>query len=139
MESQEEQDLAKLPRARGAAFDSYLRQHEPRCLPDTRVELLRQVMTWSDNPCGECIFWLNGMTGTGKSTIARTVCRDLARQNRLGASFFFTRGESNRSNAARFFTSVAVQLASMSPTIKRHICNMIRKDNGIAQKALSDQ
>ncbi|KAI9769173.1 MAG: hypothetical protein M1839_003777, partial [Geoglossum umbratile] len=66
----EKQYLAMLPNAVGAAFNSYRLQHEPPCLPDTRVDLLKQVIEWSADPRGKCIFWLSGMAGTGKSTIA---------------------------------------------------------------------
>src|SRR5437764_2131543 len=68
---EQDQYLAKLPYASSAAFDAYPRRHEPICLPNTRVELLNQIKNWNDDPNGECIFWLNGMAGIGKSTIAR--------------------------------------------------------------------
>ena len=70
-----EQDrcLSKLPYADGANFDSHERQNEPYCLPDTRVDILCQIMKWSADPYQKTIFWLNGMAGTGKSTIARTI------------------------------------------------------------------
>ena len=84
--------LNNLPYAESAAFDSYLRRHDPQCLPNIRVELLQQVRVWADDPDGRCIFWLHGMAGTGKSTIARTVAHEFSSRNRLGASFFFSPG-----------------------------------------------
>ncbi|KAI9772614.1 MAG: hypothetical protein M1839_002427 [Geoglossum umbratile] len=131
--------LAKLPYADGAAFNSRQQEREPQCLPSTRAELLHQVMTWSDNPRGECIFWLNGMAGTGKSTIARTVARKLADQNRLGASFFFTRGGGDLAKTTRFFGSLTHQLANMLPSLKVYICKNIANDPYISQKYLSIQ
>ncbi|KAH0536799.1 hypothetical protein FGG08_006367 [Glutinoglossum americanum] len=67
--------LAKLPCADGAASNSYLRRHEPQRLTRTRVDLLGQLVGWNHDLHGECIFWLSGMAGTGKSTIARTAAR----------------------------------------------------------------
>jgi pantothenate kinase-related protein Tda10 len=84
----DERYLSKLSYATDAAFNSRSREHEPQCLADTRVDLLRQLMAWWNNPCDKCIFWLNGMAGTGKSTIARTVAQTFHDQGRLGASFF---------------------------------------------------
>lgn len=47
-----------------------------------------------------CIFWLSGMVGTGKSTVARTMAQKLYDRNRLGASyFFFLRGQGSREKA----------------------------------------
>jgi hypothetical protein len=131
--------LTKLSCAHGAAFNSHLHEHEPLCLHDTRVDLLHQLQAWSQNPSDKCIFWLNGMAGTGKSTIARTIAGTFAKEKRLGASFFFSMGGGDRSHAGMFFSTLAVQLANMSPTLKRHICQAIAEDPGISQQALRDQ
>ncbi|KAF8533478.1 hypothetical protein BDD12DRAFT_946368 [Trichophaea hybrida] len=84
--------LSWLPYANGAAFNSRLWEHESLCLRDTRVDLVEQIKTWSKDSHGPYIFWLNGIAGTGKSTIARTVANAWHKENRLGASFFFSKG-----------------------------------------------
>ncbi|KAL4879454.1 hypothetical protein BJY04DRAFT_220050 [Aspergillus karnatakaensis] len=99
-------DSAKLPIAGGAFFDSYTDQHAVACLPGTRTEILQIIKAWATDPNGKCIFWLNGMAGTGKSTISRTVARDFKEAKLLGASFFFKKGESDRGNAKRLFPTL---------------------------------
>src|SRR5271155_4473965 len=79
--------LKLLPYAAQAAFNSADKQHDPLCLPDTRVDVLNQIRAWADGGDEGSIFWLNGMAGTGKSTIARTIARAYYDRNRLGASF----------------------------------------------------
>jgi len=69
-------------------------------------------MEWGRKTDGKDIFWLNGMAGTGKSTIALTIADQIASCNRLGASFFFTRDEGDLANGRKFFTGLASQLAS---------------------------
>jgi hypothetical protein len=59
--------------------------------PEYPVGLLEEICDWVDSEDERCI-WLNGLAGTGKSTIARTVARRYFEQKRLGASFFFSRG-----------------------------------------------
>jgi hypothetical protein len=115
------------------------KQHDPICLPETRVDVRYQIKTWADGQDERCIFWLNGLAGTGKSTIARTIAREYYDQKRLGASFFFSKGGGDVSRASKFFTSIAVQLADKSPSLKRHICNAIKEHNDIAKRALRDQ
>jgi NACHT domain len=96
-------------------------------------------MRWSGNPRGKCIFWLSGMAGTGKSTISRTVAHTFAGQNRLGGSFFFTRGKGDLALTTKFFTSLARQLADTIPALKRSICEAILKNPEISGKYLRDQ
>ncbi|KFY18112.1 hypothetical protein V492_00137 [Pseudogymnoascus sp. VKM F-4246] len=67
--------LSQLPCADGAPFNAFRRDYERDCLPGTRVELLNEITTWGNTSDGPCIFWLSGMAGTSKSTIARTVAR----------------------------------------------------------------
>jgi len=96
-------------------------------------------MSWADGRDERCIFWLNGMAGTGKSTIARTVARKYYDQKRLGASFFFSRGGGDVNHAGKFFASIALQLAKKSSALKRCICEAIAERSDIASQALRDQ
>ncbi len=169
--------LDSLPYASSATFNCYDRQDQSECLPDTRTDLLDEIMAWArrstpstapegatlgyDNDLGgggdddkhargaargglndgERIYWLDGMAGTGKSTIARTVARRCHDERRLGASFFFSRGGGELETARKFVTTVAVQLARRSPPLRRHICDAVRADDDddVAHLALSDQ
>jgi hypothetical protein len=131
--------LNQLPYADGAPFNAFRRDYERYCLPDTRVELLNEITTWGNTSDGPCIFWLNGMAGTGKSTISRTVARHFAEQRRLGASFFFSRGQGDLGHAEKFFTTIASQIAHALPTLKRHICEAIAEDHRIGTQGLREQ
>ncbi|KXX73153.1 Vegetative incompatibility protein HET-E-1 [Madurella mycetomatis] len=131
--------LSKLPVANDAAFDSHADEHNARCHPDTRVDLLKNIRKWADDPQGECIFWLNGMAGTGKSTISRTVAQSFADQGLLGASFFFKRGEQDRGNAALLFPTIAAQLVVKETALASHVRTALEADPTITRKALKDQ
>ena len=74
-------DLDKLPYAKGAMFNSYGDDHIT-CHPATRVDLLRQIQDWAQRQDGKSIFWLNGVAGTGKLTISRTIAEWLVSQGR---------------------------------------------------------
>ena len=136
-----EQDrcLSKLSYADGANFDSHERQNEPYCLPDTRVDILCQIMKWSIDPYQKTIFWLNGMAGTGKSTIARTITRTLTEQKRLAVNFFFSRGRGDLSHTGKLFSTVAIQLAATSKRLKHYICEAIAQNDSISRQSMRDQ
>lgn len=136
---QEEVGLAKLRIAEGATFDSHQEEVCARCHPETRIELCRQIKKWALNPQGECIFWLNGMAGTGKSTISRTIAQHFAENGQLGASFFFKRGEGERGNASRFFTTITAQLAYRVPDLIPYVQEAIDTKPEIFDKSLEAQ
>jgi hypothetical protein len=84
------------------------------------------------------LFWLNGQAGTGKSTIALTVAQRFRNERRLGASFFFARGQGDRGNVKRFFTTLASYLADLSLDLKHLISEAIANHRGIAGKQFGE-
>jgi len=131
--------LIRLPHAANAAFNSRAKEHELTCLPGTRIDLLDEIYSWADGQDGRHIFWLSGLAGTGKSTIARTVARSYYDKQRLGASFFFSRGGGDVGHAGAFVTSIAVQLACNVPSSRQHIRSVVEERSDIASQSLRDQ
>ncbi|KAJ5253778.1 WD40 repeat-like protein [Penicillium chrysogenum] len=127
-----------LPIAEGASYDSYENQHGEKCLTGTRRDLLRQIINWAETS-DKCIYWLNGMAGTGKSTISRTVAEVLKDKGILGASFFFKKGEADRGNARRFISTIARQLMTSNPQLAPSIAKAVQDDGDVSTKAVSQQ
>ena len=80
------------------------------------------------------VYWLNGLAGTGKSTIARTVAERMFAQGRLGASFFCSRDFEDRSNLRLIFPTIATQLARRYPEFRSIFVPLVQSDPGIAQE-----
>ncbi|KAJ4299230.1 hypothetical protein N0V90_004474 [Kalmusia sp. IMI 367209] len=132
-----DQILNDLPNAEAAQFNAYRREHDEPCLVDTRVDLLQEIYQWAGAQDAQCICWLSGMAGTGKSTVARTVARKYYEKGCLAASFFFSRDDGDINHAGNFVTSIAWQLAHTLPASRQHICDAIR--SGFATHTLRDQ
>ncbi|BCR90675.1 uncharacterized protein ACHE_60561A [Aspergillus chevalieri] len=131
--------MFNLPVAEGAPYDSFANQHDEMCLPDTRTWLQCQVTDWAKKPDSKLIFLLNGMAGTGKSTIARTVAQSFDKKGLLGASFFFKRGEADSDNAKRFISTITRQLMTSNRELTSDISRVIEDDPDLSTKALSRQ
>ncbi|KAF2474193.1 vegetative incompatibility protein HET-E-1, partial [Lindgomyces ingoldianus] len=132
-------DLAKLPTAKGASFNSHNEEHNARCLPNTRITLLRDIAEWARSEDSKPIFWLSGMAGTGKSTIARTVAQSFSEVGQLGASFFFKKGEGECGNASRFFSTIAIDLVACEPGMLPGVKQALDEDSALSERALKDQ
>ncbi|EMC91804.1 hypothetical protein BAUCODRAFT_78895 [Baudoinia panamericana UAMH 10762] len=134
-----EKALSILPKSSSAAFDSKENEDGPTCLLNTRVELLRQIKAWANGADDRSIFWLSGMAGTGKSTIARTIARSLHEQGRLGGSFFFSQGSGSDGHAGKLFTTLASELASRIPGAALHIHDAVVEHKNVSQSSMQSQ
>ncbi|KAF5973342.1 heterokaryon incompatibility protein het-E-1 [Fusarium coicis] len=131
--------LEKLPFVPEALFNSYAEEHSPTCLSETRVQLLADIEEWIMSAKSKTIFWLNGMAGTGKSTISRTVAQRQLERHCLGANFFFKRGEASRGNMSRLVPTLARQLAMHIPRMISSIKKAIDADPSLPTKTLVEQ
>lgn len=131
--------LTKLRVVERAGFNAHADADNARCYRGTRTDILHQILEWGTTYDSQNIFWLNGMAGTGKSTISRTIAQKFARKGILGASFFFKRGEGDRGHAAFFFSTIAAQLIQHIPPLAYHIRDEIKADPNIHNKPLREQ
>lgn len=129
----------KLPSVNEAAFDSFSDQTEPMCHPETRIALLSDINDWASSSQSKGIFWLNGMAGTGKSTISRTIARECTHRRHLGASFFFKRGGGDRGNASKFFSTIATQLVQSFPGLRLYLEKALKLGPAISTKPMKEQ
>ncbi|KAJ7197981.1 hypothetical protein GGX14DRAFT_573822 [Mycena pura] len=84
------------------------------CTPETRKELLDRLEHWaldtSTSSDSSPIFWLSGMAGTGKSTVAYTLCQRLRSRKRFAASFFCSRNDEKARSRAFIIPTIVRQL-----------------------------
>ena len=109
------------------------------CLRGTRGGVLLQLKHWLEDKQGQHMFWLNGLAGTGKSTIAQTFAEIAFAEGRLGASFFCSRDVEERSNIQRIFPTLALQLAYQYPLFREHLLQVLRANPGVGQESLCSQ
>lgn len=131
--------LKELPIAYGALYDSHVNEHDPICLPDTRVELIREISQWARDPESKSVYWLNGMAGTEKSTISRTLAHSFSNTQTLGATFFFKRGEGDRAGTGKLFTTVASSLLQQIPEMASKVQANMKDNPHVIHSAMGTQ
>ena len=117
----------------------YQAGHHEKCLPGTRQSVLRDIVLWARNVRDRNVFWLNGLAGTGKSTIAQSFSDMISNKGFLGASFFCSRDYLDRRELKNIFPTLAYQLACHYPNFRRHIVSTIKKDPTLAHTSLISQ
>ena len=110
---------------------------------DTAMESIWAIPGTPVNPFSDAtvqpIYWVNGLAGIGKSTIARTVAEDAKRRELLGASFFFSRQEKELSDPRLFIPTIAYQLSRSYPEARSVVINVFRHDPDIMEKSFATQ
>jgi hypothetical protein len=101
-------------------------------MENTRIQLLADIISWAQEPAAPVVFWLNGLAGTGKSTIARTICERLSEKNMLGASFFISRQVAERRHAPSVLRTISYQLAFQSPAFSAALSTTLQDSPSLA-------
>ncbi len=129
--------------ALGALLDAKERFDPPRCAPETREAIIKDIIAWveENEQSASSILWLYGPAGAGKSAIAQTIAQNCKENGLLIASHFFSRtsSSSERSDGDRVIPNLSLQLLQAFPVIERYIEGVIRKDPGIFNKLRSIQ
>jgi hypothetical protein len=84
---------------------------------------------------GAPVYWLKGLAGTGKTTIASSVAKLAEQQGLLGATFFFSRTDIARRNPLAVVPTLAYTLAKGYLELRHSICAAVEKDTDIASNA----
>lgn len=110
------------------------------CLPHTRTVLLDQLHDWTtdDSESAPDVFVLTGLAGTGKTTVAQSLCVhfDLKLP---GASFFATRSSAERRNPDKIIQTIVYQLGTQNTSIRNAIGEALRNGRDITTRPLAEQ
>ncbi|KAL5631858.1 hypothetical protein ACGC1H_000033 [Rhizoctonia solani] len=132
----QEAQLGKLNPALSAYYDSAEANivHRRECAVNTREQVLRDLYAWKDNLDEEKVCWINGMAGTGKTTIANTLCSALDKVHELGASFFCTRLIPACRDVKLILPTIAYQLARFSSPFRSTLLQVLEQDPDVHSK-----
>ncbi|KAJ7627329.1 hypothetical protein FB45DRAFT_1060062 [Roridomyces roridus] len=111
------------------------------CLPGTRGAILDDIRQWASIPSADSssLFWLSGVAGSGKSTIATTVAESFRGLERLGAFLFFDRNHQVQSHPDGVIRTLAYWLAQINPHIAGAISAAIQRDPAIVNAPIRTQ
>jgi hypothetical protein len=93
------------------------------------------------DPSAKRIYWLTGVAGTGKTTIAQSVAAMAEKHQCLAATFFFSRtaDSAERRRAAAVVPTLAYQLAYRHETLREALCLAISSDRDVHERVIASQ
>ncbi|KAH8096647.1 hypothetical protein BXZ70DRAFT_908514 [Cristinia sonorae] len=111
------------------------------CQPNTRIGLLQDLCDWVLSPPtgSKTIYWLHGMTGCGKSTVATTIANFFRELHRLGGFLFFDRKRPQESDPAHVVRTLAAKLATFDHRIAEVISAAVDQNPGLTEGSLRSQ
>ncbi|KAH7338678.1 WD40-repeat-containing domain protein [Rhizoctonia solani] len=109
------------------------------CTPETREKVQESLQAWARDPTGAKIYWMNGMAGTGKTTIAYSLCSWLEDNLLLGASFFCSRILSSCRDLTQIVPTIAYQLANYSYAYRSALCTILEDDPDASSRNVTRQ
>ncbi|KAG8742620.1 hypothetical protein FRC10_001218 [Ceratobasidium sp. 414] len=121
--------LEKLPNSPDAMYRSAKSSNlRGGCTPETRVEVLEQLCDWAYDSESKKIYWMNGMAGTGKTTIAYSLCERLESTRQLAAGFFCSRQLPECRDVNRIVPTISYQLARFSHPFRYAISRVLEEN-----------
>ena len=110
------------------------------CMPETRENILEILEGWAGNSNTSKVYWLKGMAGTGKSSIAHSLCEILDKKGKLGGSFFCSRSDTTLRDPKVIVPTIAGMLARSSPSIQSELCQVLEQHpDAAAFNSLTEQ
>ncbi|CAE6471887.1 unnamed protein product [Rhizoctonia solani] len=108
------------------------------CTGSTRVGVLNRLSELvEDNSSPVC--WINGMAGTGKTTVAYSLCDKLDATNHLGASFFCSRSLPICEDNSWIIPSIAYQLGIFSGPFRQELLGILQNNSSVQEYPLHRQ
>lgn len=109
------------------------------CTAQTRHALQTDLHEWAKDQNAAKVYWMSGIAGTGKTTIAYSLCEWLNANQQLGASFFCSRIKDSCSDVSRIVPTIASQLAGYSRSFRVALCKILKDDPEISSLNVTDQ
>ncbi|KZT58257.1 hypothetical protein CALCODRAFT_432914, partial [Calocera cornea HHB12733] len=129
--------LNALPYARGASWDP-----DKGCLPGTRKAIFDDVWNWIDSPESANsaeVLWICDVAGSGKSSVAHSLCQQAKEKGMLWSCFFFDRMSAERNSPEKFVSTLVRDLAARDQRVAGVVAGILENDPSLCSASITRQ
>lgn len=96
-------------------------------MENTRLLVRDKILKWALdlNPLSPPLFWLDGVAGIGKTSIALSIAAELDANHHLGGSFLFLEKDDQLKDGRLLFPTLAFQLSTSNPHFKAQLAQVL--------------
>ena len=107
----------------------------------TREMLLKQVIDWATKGPGQKqeknTYWIYGMPGIGKTSLAHSICARLHEGKHLAGAFFCRRDDASLSEPRNILPTLICKLAIIFPSFRRMVAERLRNDPNLTPGSMN--
>jgi len=111
-----------------------------RCMEGTRTSLLEQIIAWattrSEQTNGRNIYWIYGVPGIGKTSLAHSICASLDDQEQLAGAFFCRRDDPELSEPINILLTLIHKLAIIFPPFRSIVAERLRRNPNVTPESM---
>jgi len=107
----------------------------------TRKSILDQIIAWVTNGPGvdkSTPYWIYGLPGIGKTSLAHSICEELDDRNQLAGAFFCRKDDTNSSEPRNILPTLLYQLAKTSPPFRSIVTEHLHKKQHTTPQSMQD-
>ena len=105
---------------------------DSRCMDGTREFLLKQLMDWAITEPGQkegsSTFWIYGLPGIGKTSLAHSICASLHKGKNLAGAFFCQRDHDSLNEPRNILPTLIHKLAGTFPLFRSVVAEHLSTD-----------
>ena len=110
------------------------------CMDGTRKSILEQTISWASNGLeqtdGRNIYWIYGLPGIGKTSLAHSICSGLHDKEQLAGAFFCQRDDQELKEPRNILPTLIHKLAILFPPFRSVVAECLRNDPNVRPESM---
>ena len=110
------------------------------CMEGTRKSLLEQIIAWVTNgleqPDRRNTYWIYGLPGIGKTSLAHSICASLHDKEQLAGEFFCQRDDQELREPRNILPTLIRKLAMLFPPFRSIVAEYLRNYPNVTLKSM---